>query len=150
AANHASACVWQALERFFAADLPLARRQLLDFAQAHMVEEAKARICRRLAKDPHARVRKAAQKLIERGDIHEVALPLGRDGDWDATGWLQGTRDRRVTRHKHGKRPQEQHGVPVLNNVGQLRQLLGIRSPAQLGYFLLASDAEDGPYTRFT
>src|SRR6516162_3189923 len=56
AANHASACVWQALERFFASDLPVARRQLLDFAQAHMVEEAKARICRRLAKDPHARV----------------------------------------------------------------------------------------------
>jgi retron-type reverse transcriptase len=38
----------------------------------------------------------------------------------------------------------------VISNVGQLRDLLGIRSPQQLGFLLVASDHDNGPYTRFT
>jgi retron-type reverse transcriptase len=45
---------------------------------------------------------------------------------------------------------QEENGVPVLPNVGAVRELLGVRSPAQLGWFLLATDHNDGPYTKFT
>src|SRR5262249_11932189 len=34
--------------------------------------------------------------------------------------------------------------------LGELRRLLQIRSSRQLGFFLLASDKGNGPYTRFT
>jgi hypothetical protein len=37
----------------------------------------------------------------------------------------------------------------MLANVGQLRKLLDIKSPAQLGWFLVASDVGNGPYTKF-
>ncbi len=40
--------------------------------------------------------------------------------------------------------------MPPLADLGELRKLLDIRSERQLGYFLLASDQGDGPYTRFT
>jgi retron-type reverse transcriptase len=45
---------------------------------------------------------------------------------------------------------QDAHGVPVLPNLAKVRTLLGIRSRQQLGYFLLASYVNDGPYTKFT
>ena len=45
---------------------------------------------------------------------------------------------------------QQRWRVPVLHNLRELRELLGIKSPRQLGYLLLASDAEGGPYKRFT
>ncbi len=151
AANLASACVWRALDRFFVADRPQLRSDLLSFASRHMVPEALARVCRRLVKDPHHRVRHAARRLVERGKIREVALPATPEGEWGAMGWLAGLPgDRGLARHKQGRRVQEQNGVPVLRNVGALRELLNIRSPAQLGYFLLATDAENGPYTKFT
>jgi hypothetical protein len=45
---------------------------------------------------------------------------------------------------------QERYGLPQLSTLAELRALLDIRSPRQLGFFLLASDTPDGPYTRFT
>src|SRR5205085_96407 len=42
------------------------------------------------------------------------------------------------------------HGLPPIKTGADLRKLLGVRSVKQLGFFLVASDHEDGPYTRFT
>jgi RNA-directed DNA polymerase len=150
AANRANAHVWRALDGLLASPARSVRMALLTFATAHMVEEAQARICRRLVKDPDVGVRGSARRLVEKGRFREVALPATADGAWDATGWLQGTAGAPLSRHRQGRRVLEAHGLPVLSNLGELRELLGIKSPAQLGYFLLATDAEGGPYTRFS
>jgi retron-type reverse transcriptase len=149
AANHAIAHVWRTLDQFYSSP-PATRARLLAFAAEHTVGQAQARIFRRLAKDSALVVRRKAARLIERADIREVALPPGREGDWDTRGWLQGVVEVPLSRHKQGTRIQKQHGVPPLANLAELRKLLDIRSERQLGYFLLASDQGDGPYTRFT
>jgi retron-type reverse transcriptase len=150
AANRAGALVWQALDRFCASDSVSLRSQLLNFASEHMSEAAQARIYRRMVKDPSVRVRSKARKLVQRASIREVALPLKRDGDWDPTGWLFGTVSGPLSRHAQGSRVLEKLDLPKLANLAQLRLLLGIRSPRQLGFLLLASDKDNGPYTRFT
>jgi hypothetical protein len=150
AANRACAHVWRALDRFFAHESPIVRLGLLNFALAHMVEEAQARVCRRLVKDADVGVRRAARRAVERARFREVALPATADGDWDASGWLRGATGEPLSRHRQGQRVLESRGLPVLPNLAALRELLGIKSPAQLGYFLLATDADGGPYTRFT
>jgi hypothetical protein len=150
AANRASGHVWLALERLASEASADTRAALLSFAAEHMVDAARARVYRRLVKDPSYRLRKQARQLLQRANLREVALPLTPDGDWDPTGWLRGTVSGPLTRHPQGRRVQDRLGVPRLATVGELRQLLQIRSERQLGFFLLASDAEDGPYTRFT
>jgi RNA-directed DNA polymerase len=149
AANRASAHVWRVIDQFFNLGSDQAKNDLLNFADDHMGPRAQARIFRRLVKDPSMSVRMRARRLLERSAVREVALPQKRDGDWDTSGWLHGSPSGELSRHRQGRRVQEQHGVPALTNVGQLRELLGIKSSAQLGWFLLASDAEDGPYTTF-
>jgi hypothetical protein len=114
-----------------------------------MAESALARVCRRLVKDADSVVRRKAQQVVRRGRVREVALPVEADGDWDATGWLRGVGDAPLSRHRQGKRVLEARGLPVIANCKQLRELLDIRSPRQLGYFLLATDADNGPYVSF-
>jgi hypothetical protein len=150
AANRAAAHVWRALDSFFASASEAARANLLAFADAHLSEAARARVCRRLTKDPALGVRRKARKLVERGGFREVALPRTADGDWDATGWLAGSDAKRLSRHRQGSRVLARHGLPEIPTVGALRQLLGVKSSRQLGFFLLATDKDDGPYTRFT
>ncbi len=149
AANRAAIGVWQAREQFFHSSSPGLRGALVNFAAEHLVEQAQARIYRRLIKDPSAKVRARVRKLIARARLREVALPLKPDGAWDPSGWAHGIVAGPLSRHEQGRRIQAQHGVPELKNVGELRALLGIVSPRQLGYFLLASDEGDGPYRRF-
>jgi RNA-directed DNA polymerase len=149
AVNRAAAHVWSALERFYEADDAAVRVELVRFARDHLPESGQAPICRRLIRDSAWRVRSLARRLIQQGGIREVALPLTSDDAWDATGWLQGT-DRPMSRHRQGTRVLEQRGLPVIKNLAELRKRLGIKSPNQLGYFLLASDQRDGPYVRFT
>ena len=150
AANRASAHVWQAVERFYVAADKRVRSGLLSFAVEHMGEEAQARILRRLVKDPATSIRARARTIVRSGVIREVALPLKDGSDWDATGWLRGTVSGPLSRHAQGKRVQQKNSVPVLSNLAQVRKLLGIRSSRQLGYLLLATDQDNGPYTRFT
>ncbi len=150
AVNRSAAHVWIALERFYSSSDPAVRVALLRFVRDHLVEEAQARICRRLVKDSAWRVRSEARRLVERRGFREVALPLTSDSAWDATGWLQGTTDHPLFHHRQGRRVLTEHGVPVIGNLAELRTLLGIKSSNQLGYFLLASDVRDGPYTRFS
>jgi hypothetical protein len=150
AANWAAAHIWLVLERFFSSDDPSVRVALLRFARDHLAEEAQARICRRLVKDAAWRVRSQARRLVQRRGFCQVALPLTADGPWDATGWLQGTTNQPLFRHQQGRRVLEECGLPVIENLAGLRKVLGIKSSNQLGYFLLASDRRDGPYTCFT
>jgi hypothetical protein len=150
AVNRAAAHVWRTAGAILRAGSAFDKQSLLSFAVAHMTPQAQARILRRLVKDSDLRVRRKAARAIQRGRLREVALPARRDGAWDAAGWLHGTAPGPLTRHPQGRRVQERNGLPVLANIGQLRQLLGIKSPAQLGWFLLASEVENGPYTKFT
>jgi RNA-directed DNA polymerase len=150
AANRASALVWASLECFLTSPREQSRLALIAFAAEHMVEQAQARIFRRLVKDPAMPVRNRARRAIRETRIQEVALPLNtKEAGWDPTGWSQGTQDVRLGRHPQGTRVQKRAGVPPIATVADLRQLLGIRSPRQLGYLLLATDADDGPYTSF-
>jgi hypothetical protein len=148
--NRAAAHIWLALERFYSSGDPSVRVDLLRFVRDHLIEEAQARICRRLVKDSAWRVRSLARRLVQQRGFREVALPLKPDSPWDATGWLQGTIDQPLARHRQGRRILQEHGLPLLANLSQLRKLLGIKSSNQLGYFLLASEQCEGPYTRFT
>ena len=108
-------------------------------------EAAQAHICRRLIMDPAWRVRSRVRLLVERRGYREVALPLTPDGPWDATGWLRGKVGQPLFQHRQGERILQQHWLPVLKNLGELRELLGIKSPNQLGYLLLATDQHGGP-----
>jgi RNA-directed DNA polymerase len=153
AANRAGAQVWLALDRILATSTPSLRLTLVAFAQAHLPSRAQARFLRRLARDPSPRIRDKVRRIVERRPLHEVALPQQPNGAWDTTGWFPRTNagiGKGLARHRQGRKIQDKTGVPRLANLGQLRKLLDIRSPAQLGWFLLATDAEDGPYTKFT
>ncbi len=150
AVNRAAGHVWSVLERFYASGDPIMRVALLRFARGHLPESAQAYLCRRLVKDGAWRVRSLARRLIERRAFREVALPLTPEGAWDATGWLQGTVGQPLFHHRQGQRVLQEHGLPLIQNLAELRKLLGIKSRNQLGYLLLASDQRGGPYACFT
>lgn len=150
AANRANALVWERLEEFLSHPDGTARKALIRYAADHLPERALARVLRRFAKDADMEVRKQVKAAIKKTKVREVALPAKKDGDWDASGWMLPDGHPKLVRRKTGRRVLEKTGVPVLKNLQQLRELLGIKSPNQLGYFLLASDSKDGPYTTYT
>jgi retron-type reverse transcriptase len=150
AVNRANELVWERLEELLSHPHSKGRIDLVKYAADHLPERAQARVLRRLAKDPDMAVRKQVKIAIKKAKIREVALPQKKDGDWDPTGWMLPDDHPKLTKRKTGKRVQEKTGVPVIKNLQDLRNLLGIKSPNQLGYFLLASDYKDGPYTTYT
>lgn len=150
AVNAVAGSVWAMADAVCDGDDVNAKQQLVSLVVDHMVPEAAARIVRRLAKDPSPRVRQQVRRVIEAGQIQEVALPATKDGAWSPEGWLKGTADVDLSRHKVGKKVQEANKVPPLPNLLALRTLLDIRSDKQLGFFLAASDKDNGPYTTFT
>jgi retron-type reverse transcriptase len=150
AANRACVLVWRQLEaRAAGLDVP-ARLLLLQFAREHFPDQALARLLRRLIKDPVGQVRRACRRILRFSRIREVALPAKKGAAWDQTGWLAGTNNGALSRHPQGTRVQQKQHLPPITNLAELRELLGIRSPAQLGWMLLATDQNDGPYTRFS
>ncbi len=150
AVNRANSHIWGQFDWLLSSPDANARLHFARYARDHMPRRAFARVLRRLAKDPDMSVRSQIKRLIQRSKIEEVALPAKKDGEWDASGWMLSEKQSNIMRHKPGKRVQERSGVPTLANVAQLRQLLNIKSPNQLGFFLLASDANNGPYETFT
>lgn len=150
AANRANELVWERFEEFATDEDPRHRIAFVKYATAHLPERAAARVLRRLAKDPDMGVRNHVTRGVRKSKIREVALPRKEGGDWDTSGWLLDAKTSNVTRHKGGKRVLERNGLPVLSNLAQLRKLLNIKSTNQLGFFLLASDKKDGPYTTYT
>jgi RNA-directed DNA polymerase len=150
AVNRASALVWQNLEACInSAELP-PRLALLRFAQEHLTPAGFSRVLRRLVKDPAPSVRRHATRTLQKSKIREVALPAKKNGAWDTSGWAAGVDRGGLARHQGGKRTRAQANVPQIDTIAALREVLDIRSEKQLGYFLLASDHENGPYTRFT
>jgi len=152
AANLASALIWREREAIFTSAEISTRSSLLSFAENHMTSTSAARILRRLAKDAAPTIRKKAQKAASRLQLREVSLPRGRNDAWDTTGWNFGLAEptaQAIGRHPAGAKHQEAAGVPTLQTVGDLRELLNLKSTAQLGYLLLSTDAKDGPYTKF-
>lgn len=153
ALNLANAFVWQEYENICESARSNFRMELLTYTTAFMPRKAETRIYRRLIKDPSSTVHRAVSRRVRRARIREVALPADlKSGDWDQTAW-NGHR-RELTRHKHGIRSQEHHGVPVIPDVGTLQAFLGIRTRKQLGWLLTATDSEGsttvrGPYVRF-
>ncbi|MFO0822090.1 MAG: reverse transcriptase family protein [Gemmataceae bacterium] len=148
--NRANELVWEQFESLVTNHESRNRKLLISYAVAHLPPRATARVLRRLAKDPDMDVRNQVSRALRKAKIREVALPNKQGGDWDTSGWLLRTDDKKVTRHKTGTRPLQKNGLPVLTNLAQLRQLLDIKSSNQLGFFLLASDKKDGPYTTHT
>lgn len=150
AANLANRHVWTSRYRFLESSIDQDRKALLDFAQQHMTPTAKARIIRRLSKDPGIGVRRAVHRVIQKSPPFEVALPENRDGNWDASGWTHGVQPGQLLRLRRGqKQTQKEWDLPAITTVKQLRALLGIKSEKQLGYLLLATEESGGPYTRF-
>lgn len=150
AVNHTSTLLYPELERCYQAEYHVHRVALARLAFEHFTPQARNRVLRHLAKDRSMVVRRAVQRILARSSLREVALPQTSDEAWDQSGWLAGIQDASLARHRTGRAVQKQQGVPVLANVAALRKLLGIKSPQQLGYFLRATDADGGPYTRFT
>jgi hypothetical protein len=150
AANHVCGHIWRALDQCLHASELEHRKALLAFAERHFTRPALARLLRRAVKDQAPGIRRWAQGILRLAGIREVALPVSDKGAWDQTGWLQGASPGPLARHPQGRRILERRHLPVLGTVGELRQLLDIRSSRQLGYFLLASEANGGPYTRFS
>ena len=148
--NRANELVWEQFEALITNTDGKVRRSFATFAVEHMPERAAARVLRRLAKDSDMEVRSHVSRALRKSKIREVALPHKKGGDWDTGGWLLQSEESKVTRHKGGKRPLEKNGLPVITNLAQLRKLLNIKSTNQLGFFLLASDHKDGPYTTHT
>ena len=164
AANFANAGLYRTWQRWLGRAPPI----LLAYACAHMTHPAMVRVLRRLAKHPDIGLRRNVWKRLKQQPLHEVALPDGHDGDWNERGWLHGTRPRRnlvVPRSAFfkardddggeartpgtGEATRDRPDLPRLDTVGALRELLEIRSPKQLGWFLLARAGEGLPYQRF-
>jgi retron-type reverse transcriptase len=150
AVNRANSLVWEQFESLLSAPDGDHRLELARYARAHMPARALARILRRLAKDPDMGVRNNIAHMIKKAKIQEVALPAKKDGDWSTSGWTLSSKQTKITRHKTGKRVLERTGVPPLADLAALRALLNVKSPRQLGFFLLASDHKNGPYTTHT
>ena len=150
AVNHANSLIWSQFESLLSSPDAGARLGLARYAREHMPPRALARVFRRLAKDPDMKVRGAVKRMIQKAKIEEVSLPAKPDGDWDTSGWMLTDRQSKITRHKPGKRVLERHGVPPIGTLADLRKLLNVKSPNQLGFFLLASDHKNGPYTTHT
>lgn len=150
AANRANELIWEHFEALLGAPQPHHRVAFAKYAEEHMPERAFARVLRRYAKDPDTTVRAAMGRLIRKAKVEEVALPGKKDGEWDSSGWVLNKKQTKITRHKTGRRVQDRTGVPPLATLADVRKLLGIRSSRQLGFFLLASDHKNGPYTSHT
>ena len=143
--------VWSCLSLFLESPSPAHRRRLLEFADQHMTPAGRSRILRRLSKDSDLNVRQTVHRILRKNPPREVALPEEPQGDWDASGWTHGVRGGRLLRSRPSqKKLQKTWDLPAISTVGELRKLLGIKSAKQLGYLLLACEAEGGPYTRFS
>lgn len=147
-ANLANGLVWANRGQCFNSARQDDRLELMTYAAAFMPQQAQGRIFRRLILDPSRKVARAVAKQARRGRIKEVALPENADGDWDPSGWVR--KGRGLSYFKQGRAAQEQHNVPPIANIGDLRERLRIVSTRQLGWMVSATDQRTGgPYRSF-
>ena len=145
----ANAIILSVYESLCHSPQPADRLELLHYACEFFPRENQTSTLRRLCQDPSPRVRNAAAKAVRRLHIHEVALPASASRPWDASGWSPVVQRRGIARHPQGSRTQQSRGLPVLTRLDELRELLKIATPKQLGWLLTATDRMAGPYTRF-
>lgn len=148
-ANLAIKHVWIHLEQFYESGA-IAKRELLYFAISHMFGKGQNRILRRLCKDKDRLVRNFAKQLSTERNVFEVALPSHKEGRWEVSGWFKGTdKQTRVPRSASANLKLKKLNLPKLSTVKDIRELFGIRSAKQLGFFLSATDFDEGPYQTF-
>lgn len=142
--NMVNAHVWP-IWPTWAKDLPFG---LLEYARHHFPRRARLRVLRHLAKHPLLSVRSRVRLQLSSLQAAEVTLPQTAEGDWNTDGWFSGI-------HSKGgafqvrKSPTLQTLLPKISTVGDLRELLEIKSSSQLGWMLLATDGEKSPYQKF-
>lgn len=131
---------------------------LATFVIGYFTPKAKARVLFELSKHNDHAVRRQVRKILLKSlhRFHDVSLPRIKNapdtepnGQWDQVGWTHGLRRQNTPGSKGTNNVQERLNLPSLDSIKSLRKLLGIRSPAQLGWMLSATDDENGPYTSF-
>jgi retron-type reverse transcriptase len=121
---------------------------LLNHARIHFPRHARLRVLRRLAKHPQLSVRSHVKSHLEFLQTAEVSLPTKTNNDWNAQGWFAGIQERGDA-FKVSAPEKLKNLLPKISTVGDLRELLQIKSSKQLGWLLLATDGETMPYHRF-
>ena len=111
---------------------------LLRFINVHGTREQRLYVAGRLRRDRDAYTRRLAQQAL-------AGLGHPDSGYLEPAAPLKG---RRLDRHPSGRDVLAGRGLPPLETVAELRELLEIPSPGQLGYLL--ANAEGGPYFSFT
>ncbi len=126
------------------------RLKLIDHARDFMTAQECVGLLRRTLKDASIPIRRRATSLLRRKHPTDVTLPATADGQWEPIGWTRGVEPGRLRAHETGARRQEALGLPRIATVADLRALLDIPTTARLGWLLLATDEDNGPYTTFT
>ncbi|MCA9178893.1 MAG: RNA-directed DNA polymerase [Planctomycetales bacterium] len=142
-ANRAMEIIWTHLDECIAND-PHTVRQ---FAASHLPIRVRNRVLRRLAIHPSFSTRRSVRYQINESAVREVALPSAPDGEWNAEGWLLNSNSSTLMRPRKLKAPDPR--LPKLKNVKAVMKELGIVSNRQLGWMLLATDEDGGPYHTF-
>ena len=119
---------------------------LIDHARDHFPRQAKLRVLRRLAKHPRVSVRSRVRSQAYFLQCGEVSLPQKAQGDWNSDGWFAGIQEPGEAFRVQEKRKES---LPQISTIGDLRELLGIKSSKQLGWLLLATAGEKMPYQKF-
>ncbi|MEO1523908.1 MAG: reverse transcriptase family protein [Planctomycetota bacterium] len=143
AANLANALIWNSLRRW----CRHAPASLLKHAELHMTRSAEVRVLRRLAKAPNTGVRKNALKRIRQLGVAETMLPQRRPTD--AHPWRYGLGRESFFGGQTFRHEERLADLPEIEDIAQLREVLGIRSTKQLGWMLQACEGEGKPYHRF-
>lgn len=141
-ANLANAYVWKNLDSFMV-DAALVRK-LCNYSLIHLPHPAVARLIRRLIVDP--RFQRYGKRLLADSELQEVTI---RATLWNPANTASWSRSRAGKRFRGSSERRTEQGVPEIATVGALRELLKIRSTAQLGFLLSAATEPNGPYTSF-
>jgi len=106
------------------------------------------RVLRRMAKHPQVSVRNKVRAHLSFLQTAEVSLPDKTNGEWNTQGWFAGIQESGESFLVHATARLVEI-LPEITNVGELRELLKIKSSKQLGWMLVATDGSNLPYQRF-
>lgn len=156
AVNLANALVWLQLDGFFSLLDKSGFSQFARYCEHHLPAPALSRCIRRMLIHPDWRSH--GVRLLQDSGHWEVSLPRTRHDPWSSAVWRRHPSrpwhnyyryggPGRVRRSGIGR--QTEVGVPLISDIEGLRELLAVRTPRQLGYFLSATAEPNGPYTKF-
>ena len=121
---------------------------LIEYARSHFPRRGRLRVLRRLAKHPLLAIRGRVQSQLAFLESAEVSLPKTADSEWNSGGWFSGIQERGGAFQVRSNEKLEAL-LPKISTVGDLRELLKIKSTKQLGWMLLATAGEKMPYQKF-